>query len=103
MLTYSQIAEVEAIYLLHGGGFLVDDEILYKLRERICSGNSEQHAYLHWLFYRWTFIKKHKYHMPKKVIKLDAKCCIGCEEYLFEHYKFCPTCGLNTIIQINIM
>ena len=97
MLTYSQITEVEAIYLIHCGGFLVDDEILYKLRERICSSNYEQHAYLHWLFYRWTNIKEHKYHMPKRVIKLDAKWCIRCDEYLFDYYNFCPSCCLNII------
>ena len=102
MLTYSQISEVEAIYLIHGCGFLVDDEILYKLRERICSSNSEQHAYLHWLFNRWTFIKEQKYHMPKRVIKLDNKCCIRCEDYLLGHYKFCPSCGLKTIL-VNFM
>ena len=96
MLTYSQITEVEAIYLIHCGRVLVD-EILYKLRERICSSNSEQHVYLHWLFNRWTFIKEQKYHMPKRVIKLDNKCCIRCEEYILEHYEFCQLCGLNVI------
>ena len=102
MLTYSQISGVEAIYLIHCCGVLVDDEILYKLRERICSSNSEQHAYLHWLFNRWTFIKEQKYHMPKRVIKLDNKCCVRCEDYLLGHYKFCPTCGLKTLL-VNFM
>ena len=66
MLSDLQIDEMECIFRLIDDGYLPDNvaiEFLNWLEK-----NVERFALLNWMLMRWVYIRKHKYHLPTRLI-----------------------------------
>jgi hypothetical protein len=69
MLTLNQITEVEGVYLaITSCG--IRNELTIAFIEHFYKHNLYQFIYLKWLLQRWTLIKKHKHHLPKRFIHI---------------------------------
>jgi hypothetical protein len=71
MLTPKQITEIEAVYICRNFNTISDD-IFVLLIERFYDINLEQFIYLKWLLTRWPLLRKHKNHMPARIVYLPC-------------------------------
>ena len=66
VLTDYELIEAECIFLLIDNGILSKEKCnefmntLYYLKH-------EMYALLNWMLTRWVFLRKHKYHLPKRI------------------------------------
>lgn len=65
-LTDCELIEAECIFLLIDNGIL-SNEKCNKFMNTIYYQKPEMYALLNWMLTRWVFLRKHKYHLPKRI------------------------------------
>ena len=70
MLSDLQIDEMEFIFRLIDDGYLPDNVAIECLNWLEKKG-VERFALLNWMLMRWVYIRKHKYHLPTRLINLS--------------------------------
>ena len=66
VLTDCELIEAECIFLLIDNGILSNEKCI-KFMNTICYQKPEMYALLNWMLTRWVFLRKHKYHLPKRI------------------------------------
>ena len=66
VLTDCEVIEAECIFLLIDNG-IVSKEQRNKFMNTIYYQKPEMYALLHWMLARWVLLRKHKYHLPKRI------------------------------------
>ena len=66
VLTDCELIEAECIFLLIDNGIL-SNEKCNEFMKTIYYQNLEMYALLNWMLTRWVFLRKHKYHLPKRI------------------------------------
>lgn len=61
------INQTEHIFLLLDNDLISDKGIQY-IMNNMMNNNNGQYEYLLWLLNRWVVLRKHRYHLPGKVI-----------------------------------
>jgi len=65
-LTDCELIEAECIFILIDNGTL-SNEKCNEFMNIIYHQKPEMYALLNWLLTRWVFLRKHKYHLPKRI------------------------------------
>lgn len=66
VLTDCELIEAECIFLLIDNGIL-SNEKCNEFMKTIYYQKLEMYALLNWMLTRWVFLRKHKYHLPKRI------------------------------------
>ena len=66
VLTDCELIEAECIFLLIDNGILSKGK-RNEFMKTIYYQNLEMYALLNWMLTRWVFLRKHKYHLPKRI------------------------------------
>ena len=66
VLTDCELIEAECIFLLIDNGVL-SNEKCNEFMNTIYYLQPEMYALLNWMLTRWVFLRKHKYHLPKRI------------------------------------
>jgi len=69
MLSDYRIAECECLFLLIDNNIIKDD-MLNMLMNNLMNNEYECYIYITWLLGRWIHIRKHKFEVPPKKIKM---------------------------------
>ena len=66
VLTDCEVIEAECIFLLIDNG-IVSKEQRNKFMNTLYYQKPEMYALLHWMLTRWVLLRKHKFHLPKRI------------------------------------